>query len=273
MNPSAPSSKARTTLARSWWPERTTTGDVTIPYNEYSASPTIGRGNGTSTGSERSRIRCDANTHPKGHRLHRRAGPDALPAGQKVIFKDQNIGREVNALRAGVQFANKSDSRTPLFPNRLGDSSYNSVPFGMNFEQTFSFLYTPGAGGKDGITLAQSMLDSRGGTQMFSRSSEARCRGRDIFRALSAGRSVTREMLNARRRLTALAWRASAPPAEESRLVAARGHLEPGVRYPGATRSDPVQDARVLSRGRGPVRSAADAERDHPGLRVRHSDR
>ena len=33
----------------------------------------------------------------------------ALPTGQKVIFqRDQKTGRAVNALRAGVQFANKN---------------------------------------------------------------------------------------------------------------------------------------------------------------------
>ncbi|MEI7430459.1 MAG: hypothetical protein WCL27_08375 [Betaproteobacteria bacterium] len=77
--------------------------DVMIPYNEYSGSPTIGRGNGTSTDPKNpgygalkifiDKVRDYTDEH----------GPDALPPGQKVIFqRDQNTGREVNALRAGI---------------------------------------------------------------------------------------------------------------------------------------------------------------------------
>ena len=188
--------------------------DVTIPYNEYSGSPTIGRGNGTSTdpkspgyGAMRifiEKVRDYTDEH----------GPDALPVGQKVIFQpNQDTDRAVNALRAGIQFANSNAIPKPVFSEPSWGFIYNSVPLGMNFEQTLGFLYTPGAGGRDGITLAQSVLEAAAVPKSSSRSWEARCRGRDIFRARSAGRSVTREMLNARRRLVALAWRASAPPA------------------------------------------------------------
>jgi hypothetical protein len=97
-------------------------------------------------------------------------GPHALPIGQKVIFeRNQSIGREVNALRAGVQFANKNAVRPdPTFSDPGWGFIYNSVPFGMNFEQMLGFLYDAkldGFGG-NGIELAQSILDSRGGTQI-----------------------------------------------------------------------------------------------------------
>src|SRR5215831_18684647 len=77
--------------------------DIVISYNEYSASPTIGRGNGTST---------DPNQPGYGAmRIFIQKVMDytgALPGGQTVMFRpDRGTGRAVNALRAGVQFANQ----------------------------------------------------------------------------------------------------------------------------------------------------------------------
>ena len=45
---------------------------------------------------------------------------------------------------------------------------YNSVPFGMNFQQTLGFLYEVklDEAGRNGIALAQAVLDRRGGTQV-----------------------------------------------------------------------------------------------------------
>jgi hypothetical protein len=66
---------------------------------------------------------------------------DALPVGQKVLFqRDQKTGREVNALRAGVQFANKNAQPRPTVSHPSWSFIYNSVPFGMNFEQTLGHL-------------------------------------------------------------------------------------------------------------------------------------
>jgi len=76
--------------------------DVVLPYNEYSASPTIGRGSATS---------MDPNQPGYGAmRIFIQKVMDytgALPDGQKVTFRpDRGTGRATNALRAGVQFAN-----------------------------------------------------------------------------------------------------------------------------------------------------------------------
>jgi hypothetical protein len=143
--------------------------DVSIPYNEYSGSPTIGRGAGTSSdpgdpGFGALRIFIE-----KVQEYTDEHGPDALPAGQKVIFqRDQGTGREVSALRAGIQFANKSAATKPAFSVPSWGFVYNSVPFGMRFEQMLGFLYDAkidGFGG-NGLALAQSILDGRGGTQI-----------------------------------------------------------------------------------------------------------
>jgi len=143
--------------------------DVTIQYNEYSDSPTIGRGAGTSTdprnpgyGAMRMFIQTVMDyTDDK--------GPDALPIGQKVIFqRSQSTGRAVSALRAGVQFANSNAVPNPVFSDPSWGFIYNSVPFGMNFGQMLGFIYDAkidGFGGS-GLELAQSILDSRGGTQI-----------------------------------------------------------------------------------------------------------
>lgn len=143
--------------------------DVTIPYNEYSASPTIGRGTGTSTdpndpgyGALRIFIEKVADyTDDK--------GPDALPPGHKIVFApDQKTSRAINALRAGVQFANADAPGGPAFSDPSWGFIYNSVPFGMTFEQALGFLYDAklDAAGRNGIALAQAVLDSRGGTQV-----------------------------------------------------------------------------------------------------------
>jgi hypothetical protein len=143
--------------------------DVTIPYNEYSGSPTIGRGNGTSTDPKSAGYGALKIFIDKVKEYTDEHGPDALPPGQKVIFqRDQNTGREVSALRAGVQFANANAATKPAFSEPSWGFAYNSVPFGMRFEQMIGFLYEAkieGFGG-NGLALAQSILDSRGGTQI-----------------------------------------------------------------------------------------------------------
>src|SRR5262249_26692553 len=109
--------------------------DVTIPYNEYSGSPTIRRGNGTSTDPR----------HPGygAMRIFIQKVMDytaALPAGQKVTFlPDAKTGRAVNALRAGVQFANKDAPPNAAVSEPSWGFIYNSVPFGMNFQQTLGY--------------------------------------------------------------------------------------------------------------------------------------
>ena len=143
---------------------RSAVADVIIPYNEYSASPTIGRGNGTSTdpadpGYGAMRIFIQKVMDYTG----------ALPAGQKVVFQpDPKTGRAVNALRAGVQFANGNAQPRPAVSDPSWGFIYNSVPFGMNFQQTLGFLYNAelDEAGRNGVALAQAMLDSRGGTQV-----------------------------------------------------------------------------------------------------------
>lgn len=142
--------------------------DVTIPYNEYSDSPTIGRGTGTSTDPR--------NPGYGGMRIFIQKvmdytdenGPHALPPGQKVIFqRNQSTGRAVSALRAGIQFAN-ANAPKPVFSEPSWGFAYNSVPFGMRFEQMMGFLYDAKIDGfsGNGLALAQSILDSRGGTQI-----------------------------------------------------------------------------------------------------------
>jgi hypothetical protein len=143
--------------------------DVTIPYNEYSGSPTIGRGSGTSTDPDNPGYGAMRIFIEKVMQYTDDQGPDALPAGQKVIFqRNQSVGRAVNALRAGVQFANANATPKPVASDPSWGFIYNSMPFGMNFEQTLGFLY--GAklddAGRNGIELAQALLDSRGGTQV-----------------------------------------------------------------------------------------------------------
>jgi len=148
---------------------RSAVADVVIQYNEYSGSPTIGRGNGTSTDPRNPGYGAMKIFIEKVMDYTDEKGPDALPVGQKVIFqRNQSIGREVNALRAGVQFANTKAAPRPTFSEPDWGFIYNSVPFGMNFEQTLGFLYNAklDSAGRNGIELAQAILDSRGGTQI-----------------------------------------------------------------------------------------------------------
>jgi len=144
--------------------------DVTIQYNEYSGSPTIGRGNGTSTDPKSPGYGAMRVFIQKVMDYTDENGPDALPVGQKVIFQpNKGTGREVNALTAGVQFANASAASGPKFSVPSWGFIYNSVPFGMKFEQMLGFLYDAKIEGFNGsgLALAQSLLDSRGGTQII----------------------------------------------------------------------------------------------------------
>ena len=143
---------------------QTAFADVIIPYIEYSGSPTIGRGNGTSTDPR--------NPGYGAMRIFIQKVMDytsALPGGRKIIFQpDPKTGRAVNALRAGVQFANKNPQPKAAISDPNWGFIYNSVPFGRNFQQTLGFLYDAkvDAAGRNGITLAQAVLDSGGGTQI-----------------------------------------------------------------------------------------------------------
>jgi hypothetical protein len=105
--------------------------DVIIPYNDYSGSPTIGRGDGTSTDPNNPGYGAMRIFIQKVMDYTDENGPDALPVGQKVIFqRDQNTGRAVNALTAGVQFANTNVVSGPKF----------SVP-------SWGFIYNSGSSG------------------------------------------------------------------------------------------------------------------------------
>jgi hypothetical protein len=138
--------------------------DVVIPYNEYSASPTIGRGNGTSTdptqpgyGAMRIFIQkvLDYTT--------------ALPGGQTITFRpDPGTPRATSALRAGVQFANQGGQPRAIVAEPSWGFAYNSVPFGMSFQQMLEFLHDAKVddSGRNGVELAQALLDRRGGTQV-----------------------------------------------------------------------------------------------------------
>lgn len=143
--------------------------DVAIPYNEYSDSPTIGRGTGTSTDPRNPRYGAMRIFIQKVMDYTDDQDPDALPAGQKVIFqRDQGTGRAVSALRAGVQFANANAAPNPVFADPTWGFIYNSVPLGMNFGQMLGFIYGAKIDGfaGNGLDLAQSILDSLGGTQI-----------------------------------------------------------------------------------------------------------
>ncbi|HZV53830.1 MAG TPA: hypothetical protein VFF82_02730 [Rhodocyclaceae bacterium] len=143
--------------------------DVIIPYNEYSNSPTIGRGTGTSTDPRDPGYGALRIFIEKVKDYTDENGPDALPAGQKVVFqRDQRTGREVSALRAGIQFADKGAAPKPVVSEPSWGFIYNSVPFGIGFEQMLGFIYDARIDGfsGNGLELAQSLLDSRGGTQI-----------------------------------------------------------------------------------------------------------
>jgi hypothetical protein len=151
------------------WFGQSAVADVTIPYNDYSGSPTIGRGNGTSTDPNNPGYGAMRIFIEKVIAYTDEHGPDALPAGQKVIFqRDQGTKRTVNALRAGIQFANANAQPQPVASDPSWGFIYNSMPFGINFWQTLGLLYDAkqdGFGG-NGIELAQATLDKRGGTQI-----------------------------------------------------------------------------------------------------------
>ena len=143
--------------------------DVIIPYNDYSGSPTIGRGNGTSTDPNNPGYGAMRIFIQKVMDYTDENGADALPVGQKVIFqRDQNTERAVNALTAGVQFANTNAVSGPKVSVPSWGFIYNSVPLGINFEQMLGFIYDAklDGAGRNGIELAQTILDSRGGTQI-----------------------------------------------------------------------------------------------------------
>jgi TRAP-type mannitol/chloroaromatic compound transport system substrate-binding protein len=143
--------------------------DVTIPYNEYSGSPTIGRGNGTSTDPKHPGYGAMRIFIEKVMDYTDDKGPDALPVGQRVIFQpDKGTGRALNALTAGIQFANAKAEPKPVFSVPSWGFIYNSVPLGMTFEQMIGFVYDAKIEGfnGNGLRLAQSILDSRDGTQI-----------------------------------------------------------------------------------------------------------
>jgi hypothetical protein len=128
--------------------------DVTIPYNEYSESATIGRGTGTSTDPQNPGFGAMRIFIQNVMDYTDDAGPDALPAGQKVIFQpSQSTGREVNALRAGIQFANRNAPK-PILSNPSWGFGYNSVPFGIRFDQMIGFIYDAKIEGFNGNGLA-----------------------------------------------------------------------------------------------------------------------
>jgi len=112
--------------------------EITIPYNQYSASPTIG-------GPAMKEF------------FIQKAENYTASVGQPVIFKPDNVSRDVNALRPGVQLAMANGT----FMDPLWGFLYNSMPFAMPFEEMIDFLYEGG-----GIDLAQNTLDQLGGSQV-----------------------------------------------------------------------------------------------------------
>ncbi len=183
--------------------------DVTIPFNEYSGSPSIGNGAGTSTDPRNPGYGAMKIFIQKVIDYTDDQGPDALPPGQKVVFqRSQGTGRAVSALRAGVQFANANATPAPVFSDPSWGFVYNSVPFGMTFGQMLRFLYDTrieGFGG-NGLELAQSVLDSRGGTQVVFPVVGSTMQGRGTFRSRSASRSATPATPIARARAMASGW-------------------------------------------------------------------
>src|SRR5688572_32023720 len=88
--------------------------DVTIPYNQYSESPTVGRGEGTSTNPKNPGFGAMRIFIEKVLAYTDDKGADALPPGQQVIFKpDQTVPRGVNALRAGLQLGRNVPGAKP----------------------------------------------------------------------------------------------------------------------------------------------------------------
>ena len=144
-------------------------GGVEIRYNEYSRTPSIGRGVGTSTDPRDPGYGAMRFFIENVKRLTKNAD-----GGQVTFVPDQSISRGENALRAGVQFGRNTDGvidGNALFDNVSWGFIYNSWPFGLRFEQALEFLYhakfdLPGGGTGNGIALAQRVLKNRGGTQV-----------------------------------------------------------------------------------------------------------
>lgn len=143
-------------------------GEIIISYNEYSSVPSIGRGTGTSTDPRDPGYGAMRFFIEKVKEYTDDQGDDALPPGQQVTFvPDQSVGREINALRAGIDFANKNGDGNR---RTTWGFIYNSWPFGIRFDQMVDFLYEAeieidGFSG-NGRELAQFVLDRRGGTQV-----------------------------------------------------------------------------------------------------------
>jgi hypothetical protein len=94
--------------------------DVTIPYNEYSDSPTIGRGAGTSTDPANPGYGAMRIFIEKVMDYTDDKGPDALPAGQKVIFqRSPGTARTVSAGRRAV-CQRERDAQSGLFGAHVG---------------------------------------------------------------------------------------------------------------------------------------------------------
>jgi len=107
-----------------------------IHYNEYSASPTIGNGNGESDGPA-SEFGAMAIFIDRVRTLTRK-----LDGEQEVCFKpDQGTPCSLNALRPGVQFSNGESFSEPSW-----GFLYNSMPFAMSFSDMLLFLHK-----KDGM--------------------------------------------------------------------------------------------------------------------------
>jgi hypothetical protein len=135
-----------------------------------------------------------------------------LPGGRKIIFQpDPKTGRAANALRAGVQFANKDAQPKAGVADPNWGFIFNSVPFGMNFQQTLGFLYDAKVdeAGRNGITLAQAVLDSRGGTQIVFPVVASTMQGSGYFPRPIVGHSATREMPIARTKAVESGWQVS----------------------------------------------------------------
>jgi hypothetical protein len=140
--------------------------DVTINYSEFSKSPSIGKGGGqtdpnlVSTYGAASffvkyvaELTSDKKNNSEG-KVTFMPGPEA----------DAGL-RAKNALRSGVQYSNGKTASNPTW-----NFIYNSVPFGMTFEQTKGFFYEKqGNADKTGLELAQDILDHRATptTQIF----------------------------------------------------------------------------------------------------------
>jgi hypothetical protein len=147
---------------------------------------------------------------------------------------------------------------------------YNSVPFGMNFEQTLEFLYNAklDEAGRNGIELAQSILDSRGGTQIVFPVIGSTMQGSGYFPQpigkpnCNAGDTDCDKHGNG----IGLAGLVGLENPIWGPAARCRGSR---MRHIGEKRPYPHQDSRVLSGCRRPIRSVADAKKYNSGLRIR----